>query len=415
MRGVHEIVLDSEIGARRFYEHHGFVSKGPHRYVLATPGPDLLRAILVMAESCPDLPPRTAVELGDLVLKRIRVLRRRSRNDRDRALHAQVEAMAQTALSSCAHPGIATSATRGLLRCRRSLSDLEHLLAVASRNPEVRKAFMPGAAPTLGVVSDDRFSEHLESVFHLESPKRYQAIRSALDDPALAGKLTWIAPRAATAEELAWVHTPAYIERVAGTAGRPLTSLDIDTQTTERSYATACLAVGGCSIWWMPSGRPFRAGFAAVRPPGHHAEPGGHGVLSLQQCGPGACYLQHAHGLKRVMIVDIDAHHGNGAQATFYEPRSAMLLHPPVSLLSPAPVTTARWVRSGRGLQRKCAVGKGMGEADFLVILRLADPLARAYQPDLILVSCGFDLWLHDRLAEMRSRPRATGSRALVA
>jgi acetoin utilization deacetylase AcuC-like enzyme len=406
LRGVHEIVLDSEIGARRFYEHHGFVSKGPHRYVLATPGPDLLRAILVMAESCPDLPPRTAVELGDLVLKRIRVLRRRSRNDRDRALHAQVEAMAQTALSSCAYPGIATSATRGLLRCRRSLSDLEHLLAVASRNPEVRKAFMPGAAPTLGVVSDDRFSEHLESVFHLESPKRYQAIRSALDDPALAGKLTWIAPRAATAEELAWVHTPAYIERVAGTAGRPLTSLDIDTQTTERSYATACLAVGGVfnlveEIW---SGR-IQRGFAAVRPPGHHAEADrGMGFCLFNNTALGARYLQRHHGLKRIMVVDIDAHHGNGAQSIFYDTDEVLCIsiHQFPGFPGTGKLGEVGHAR-GEGYTVNVPLRKGHGEADFLCILHfLVRPIARAYQPEIILVPCGFDLWVHDRLAEMR-------------
>ena len=75
-----EIVLDSETGARRFYEHHGFVSKGPHRYVLSNPSPDLLRTILMMAENCPGLPPKVALELGDLVMQRIKLLRRHGRN-----------------------------------------------------------------------------------------------------------------------------------------------------------------------------------------------------------------------------------------------------------------------------------------------------------------------------------------------
>nr|MCU0563396.1 hypothetical protein [Desulfobacterales bacterium] len=239
-----EIVLDSEVEARRFYARVGFSAKGPHRYVLSKPSPDLLRTILLMAENHPGLPPKVALDLGDLVMKRIKLLRRSSRNDRERALHAQVEAMAQTALSSCAYPAIATAATRGLLRCRRSLSDLEHLLAVASQNPEVRKAFMPGAAPAVGVACDDRFTQHLENVFHLENAKRYEAIRSVLEDASLSGKLTRVAPRAATPAELAWVHTPAYIDRVAQTAGRPLTSFDLDTQTTAKSYETACLAAG---------------------------------------------------------------------------------------------------------------------------------------------------------------------------
>jgi acetoin utilization deacetylase AcuC-like enzyme len=395
-----EIVLDSETGARRFYEHHGFVSKGPHRYVLSNPSPDLLRTILMMAENCPGLPPKVAFELGDLVMKRITLLRRHSRNDRGRALHAQ------TALSSCTYPAIATAATRGLLRCRRSLSDLEHLLAVASQNPAVRKAFVPGAAPAVGVACDDRFTQHLENIFHLENAKRYEAIRSVLEDPSLSGKLTRIAPRPATPEELAWVHTPAYIARVAATAGRPLTSFDLDTQTTERSYETACLAAGAVfnlveEIW---SGR-IQRGFAAVRPPGHHAEPDrGMGFCLFNNAALGARYLQRRHGLKRIMVVDIDAHHGNGTQAVFYDTDEVLC----VSIHQfPGFPGTGKLGEVGRGKGEGYTVNvplrKGHGDGDFLCILHfLVRPLARAYQPEIILVPCGFDLWLHDRLAEMR-------------
>lgn len=401
-----EIVLDSETGARRFYEHHGFVSKGPHRYVLSNPSPDLLQTILMMAENCPGLPAKVALELGDLVMQRIKLLRRHSRNDRERALHAQVEAMAQTALSSCTYPAIATAATRGLLRCRRSLSELEHLLAVASQNPAVRKAFVPGAAPAVGVVCDDRFTQHLEHIFHLENAKRYEAIRSVLEDPSLSGKLTRIAPRPATPEELAWVHTPAYIARVAATAGRPLTSFDLDTQTTEKSYETACLAAGAVfnlveEIW---SGR-IQRGFAAVRPPGHHAEPDrGMGFCLFNNVALGARYLQRRHGLKRIMVVDIDAHHGNGTQAVFYDTDEVLC----VSMHQfPGFPGTGKLGEVGRGKGEGYTVNvplrKGHGDGDFLCILHfLVRPLARAYQPEIILVPCGFDLWLHDRLAEMR-------------
>ncbi|MCU0593156.1 MAG: hypothetical protein MUC57_17005, partial [Desulfobacterales bacterium] len=320
-RKAREIVLDSEAGARRFYEHHGFASKGPHRYVLAKPSPDLLRTILIMAENRPDLPSGVAVEIADLVMKRIKQLRRRSRDEHERRLHAQVEAMAQTALSSRAYPVIATAATHGLLRCRRSLSELEHLLAVASQNPQIRKTFLQSDSPVVGVASDDRFTQHLENVFHLENAKRYEAIRSVLEDPSFSRMLERIAPRPATPDELAWVHTPAYIERVAQTAGRPLTSFDLDTQTTEKSYETACLAAGAVfnlveEIW---TGR-IQRGFAAVRPPGHHAEPGrGMGFCLFNNTALGARYLQRRHGLKRIMVVDIDAHHGNGTQAVFYD------------------------------------------------------------------------------------------------
>jgi acetoin utilization deacetylase AcuC-like enzyme len=401
-----EIILDSETGARRFYEHHGFVPKGPHRYVLSHPSPDLLRTILTMAEGTAGLPPKVVATLCDLVADRIKRLRRQSLNDRERALHAQVEAMAQTALSSVTHPAIATAATRALLRCRRSLSDLEHLLAVASQNPAVRKAFLPGQPPAVGVACDDRFVQHLENVFHLENAKRYEAIRSVLADPSLSEKLTRIAPRPATAEELGWVHTPAYIARVASTAGRPLTSFDLDTQTTAKSYETACLAVGAVfnlveEIW---SGR-IQRGFAAVRPPGHHAEPNrGLGFCLFNNTALGARYLQQRHGLKRILVVDIDAHHGNGTQAVFYDTDEVLCL----SIHQfPGFPGTGKLGEVGRGRGEGFTVNiplrKGHGDTDFLCILNfMVRPLARAYQPEIILVPCGFDLWLHDRLAEMR-------------
>jgi acetoin utilization deacetylase AcuC-like enzyme len=401
-----EIVLDSETGARRFYEHHGFVSKGPHRYVLSAPSPDLLRTILTMAENRPGLPPKVVLTLSQLVAKRIKELRRSGRSDAERERHAQVEAMAQTALSACTYPAIATAATRALLRCRRSLSEIDHLLAVASQNPAVCRAFLPGSGPAAGVACDDRFTQHLENVFHLESARRYEAIRSVLEDPALSGKLARIAPRPAEPGELAWVHTPDYIARVARTAGAALTSFDLDTQTTAKSYDTACLAAGAVfnlleEIW---CGR-LQRGFAAVRPPGHHAEPDrGMGFCLFNNTALGARYLQHRHGLKRIMVVDIDAHHGNGTQAVFYDTDEVLCL----SIHQfPGFPGTGRLGEVGRargeGFTVNVPLRKGHGDTDFLRILHfLVRPLARAYQPEIILVPCGFDLWMHDRLAEMR-------------
>jgi acetoin utilization deacetylase AcuC-like enzyme len=317
-----------------------------------------------------------------------------------------VEDLVRTALSSRSYPVIATAATRGLLRCRRGLSDLDHLLAVASQNPEVRKAFFPGTAPAVGVVSDERFTEHLANVFHLENAKRYEAIRSVLEEPSLSKKLIRIPPRPAAPEELAWVHTAAYIDRVAATAGVALTSFDLDTQTTAKSYETACLAAGAVfnlleEIW---TGR-IQRGFAAVRPPGHHAEPDrGMGFCLFNNVALGARYLQERHGVKRILVVDIDAHHGNGTQKVFYDTDEVLCL----SIHQfPGFPGTGKLGEIGRGRGKGYTVNvplrKGHGDSDFLCILHfLVRPLAQAYQPEIILVPCGFDLWMHDRLAEMR-------------
>jgi acetoin utilization deacetylase AcuC-like enzyme len=205
---------------------------------------------------------------------------------------------------------------------------------------------------------------------------------------------------------------------VAQTAGRPLTSFDLDTQTTAKSYETACLAAGAVfnlveEIW---SGR-LQRGFAAIRPPGHHAEPDrGMGFCLFNNTALGARYLQRRHGLKRIMVVDIDAHHGNGTQAVFYDTDEVLC----VSIHQfPGFPGTGKLGEVGRGKGEGYTVNvplrKGHGDGDFLCILHfLVRPLARAYQPEIILVPCGFDLWLHDRLAEMRVSAEGYGLMAAL-
>ncbi|MFH1125404.1 MAG: histone deacetylase, partial [Pseudomonadota bacterium] len=124
------------------------------------------------------------------------------------------------------------------------------------------------------IARDERFAAHLEKIPHLESPKRIKAIHAVLDDPSLKGKWREVRPREATVEELALVHTPDYIARVASTAGKALTSFDLDTQTTEKSYAVARLGVGAVfNLLEEIQAGNGRRGFACIRPPGHHAEP----------------------------------------------------------------------------------------------------------------------------------------------
>ena len=414
-----EIVLDSELEARRFYEHLGFRPKGPHRYVLSRPGPDLVCTILSMAEAVPDLPPRATVALSDLVAHHIRAMRRFSRTERETSEQRQVEAMAQAALGLRTHTAIATAATRALLRVRRSISEIENLLAAAAQNPDVCRVFLPDPeALAVGVVCDERFACHLQGVFHMESSKRCEAIQSVIRDPALANRLFHVAPRPATREEIGWVHTPAYIARVAATAGQPLASMDVDTQTTAESYDTARLAVGAVFslLDAIQEGRVKR-GFAAVRPPGHHAEPDrGMGFCIFNNVALGSRYLQHRYGVKRVMVVDIDAHHGNGTQAAFYETDEvlAVSIHQFPGFPGTGKLGEVGAGR-GEGYTVNVPLHKGHGDRDFLLILQfLVRPLARAYQPEMILVPCGFDLWLHDRLAEMRVTAEGYGLMAAL-
>jgi acetoin utilization deacetylase AcuC-like enzyme len=263
------------------------------------------------------------------------------------------------------------------------------------------------------IVKDDRYSQHLEKVPHLESPRRYRAMKEALADPSLNGRLREAAPRMASPEELAWVHTREHIERVARSAQRPLTSFDLDTAATEKSYDVARLAVGGVfslldEIW---SGRGKR-GFACIRPPGHHAEPDkAMGFCLFNNAALGARYLREQYSVKKVMIVDIDVHHGNGTQAAFYDTDEVLFLS---FHQFPGYPGTGNYGEVGEGKGEGYTVNiplaKGHGDRDLArIVYFFINPLAQMYRPEIILVSCGFDLYHRDRLGGMKVTPEGYG------
>lgn len=259
------------------------------------------------------------------------------------------------------------------------------------------------------VVNDDRYTCHLDGIFHLENPKRLRAIQYMLQDPSLAGKWEAVIPRPASPEELAWVHTPAYIEQVAQTAGKPLSSFDLDTQTTQKSYETARLAAGGVFslIDAIQNGGATR-GFAFVRPPGHHAEPDkAMGFCLFNNVALGARYLKHHYRAGRVMIVDIDVHHGNGIQSAFYDTDEVLYVSMHQFPCYPGSGGLGEVGRGkGEGFTVNIPLAKGHGDRDFAQVIQfLIKPLAREYAPDMILVPCGFDLYRHDCLGGMQGTP----------
>lgn len=231
-----------------------------------------------------------------------------------------------------------------------------------------------------------------------------------MQNPALAGRWQEVIPRLATTEELAWVHTPGYIGKVAKTSGKTLTSFDFDTQTTADSYDTARLAVGGVFslIDAIQAGKAKR-GFAFIRPPGHHAEKDrALGFCLFNNIALGAAYLRNRYGLSRVMIVDIDAHHGNGIQSAFYDSDEVLYLSMHLFPGFPGTGNVGELGRAnGEGFTVNVPLGRGHGDQEFArIICHLVLPLAREYQPEMILVPCGFDLYMHDRLGGMRATPK---------
>jgi acetoin utilization deacetylase AcuC-like enzyme len=398
---VREIVLDAEIAAAGFYRRLGFVPRRIQQFALRQPDGPLLAAIAVMADHCRPIHPRVEAE----IIRLLRQAHGRLRRRRDAPQRPDAAAFVRACLLARHQSFLARTAAEGLLGAQDRIPEAADLLAEATRRGRLRIREAADHPPLL-VVHDQRFQAHLQGIFHLESPLRLAAVERILAHPSLSEGWRLVPGRAATLEELAWVHTAAHIQRIADTAGQPLASLDLDTQTTARSFEVACLAAGSVfeliDAVWHADGA---SGFAFVRPPGHHAEPDrAMGFCLFNNVALGACYLQRIYAARRLMIVDIDAHHGNGTQTAFYDTDQVLF----ISLHEfPAYPGTGRLSETGRGPGLGHTVniplGRGSGDREVAQILHwIVRPLARAYQPEMILVSCGFDLYHRDRLSGLQ-------------
>lgn len=240
---------------------------------------------------------------------------------------------------------------------------------------------------------------------HPEGPDRLQAVLALLEECGLRDRLEPIEPRDATDEELTLVHRPEYVESLQRACAEGGGWFDPDTYVTARSCEAARRAVGAClaAVDAVLSGREQSA-FCAVRPPGHHARPGqAMGFCLLNSVAVAARYALRCHGPERVAIVDIDVHHGNGAQDAFYGDPDILYCS---THLYPFYPGTGRPQETGEGDAAGTNVNvplpAGCGDAEHLAAFdAVVEPVVRRFRPQLILVPCGFDGHFADPLAMM--------------
>ncbi|MGI9591861.1 MAG: histone deacetylase family protein [Myxococcota bacterium] len=259
------------------------------------------------------------------------------------------------------------------------------------------------ATQATAVVEDSRYLAHRGPTGHPERPDRLAAVHTAIAERASA--LEAQSPRAASDEEILRVHDRAYLERVGeATAQAPL-QLDPDTYLCPESLAVARLAAGASIDLALRVARgELRNGFAAVRPPGHHAEARhAMGFCLFNNVALTAQALRAEAGLERILILDWDVHHGNGTQHSFEQDPD--ILYVSTHQFPYYPGTGAAGecgTGAGEGATVNIPLPAGCGDVEYLgAFQRILVPVARAFRPELILVSCGFDAHADDPLAAM--------------
>ncbi len=250
---------------------------------------------------------------------------------------------------------------------------------------------------------------------HPENPDRLRAIKAALAERDWLGWERREAPRARE-EELMLVHPREHVEGIRELCRSGGGAIDADTYAGEASYEAALRAAGGaCAMTRALLGGEAKVGFCAVRPPGHHAEPArAMGFCLFGNVAIAAALAIAELGLERVFIVDWDVHHGNGTAAAFDE--RADVLFASIHQGGIVPGTGARADTGsgpGGGYTINLPVPTGSGEDVWLSLLEnTVLPAADEFDPQLVLVSAGFDAHRDDPLAGCRLESSSFGRMA---
>lgn len=254
-------------------------------------------------------------------------------------------------------------------------------------------------------VTDSRFDSH-NLPGHPERAERLLALRERLDQEHLTERLLRLDLYCASDEVLRAVHHPAYLTQLEKTASYDrVTMLGLDTYVTPQSYEIARLAAGAVlrTADAVMEGEADNA-LVAVRPPGHHATPtAGMGFCLLNNVAIAARYVQREYDIERVLIVDYDVHHGNGTQDTFYTDPSVLYISTHQAPLYPG-TGALQDIGEGRGTgyTLNIPLPPGVGDRGYAdVFAQVVQPAAARFQPQLILVSIGFDAHWADPLANM--------------
>ena len=256
-----------------------------------------------------------------------------------------------------------------------------------------------------GLVYDPIYLEH-DTGDHVENPRRLVDAMSYLKETGIKERLISLPARPASLEELEMIHAPEYVSYIKSKAENGGGWLDPDTVMSPKSYEAALYAAGGVlvAVEAVIKGKVDNA-FALVRPPGHHAvRDRAMGFCIFNNVAIAGEFALSKFNLNRVLIADFDVHHGNGTQDAFYADPKVLYFSTHQYPFYPG----TGWMDeigtgAGEGTTVNFPMAAGWGDEEYLrAFNEVLVPVARRFQPELILVSAGFDPHWADHLATMK-------------
>ncbi len=257
----------------------------------------------------------------------------------------------------------------------------------------------------VGIIYDPIYLKH-DTGAHVENSTRLVETTGLLKKTNLMDRLTPIPVRAASPEELSLVHTRNHISRVQSTATACGCWLDGDTYASPASYEVALHAVGGTlkGLDAVMAGE-VKSAFAIVRPPGHHATADkAMGFCLFNNIAIAAKYACKNYKLERILIADFDVHHGNGTEEIFYSDPGVLYFSTHQYPWYPGTgAVHDDGSGEGKGFTVNVPLPAYCGDKEYLRVYReILVPVAKRFQPQLILVSAGYDCHWADRLSLMQ-------------